>query len=195
MITSISKMQHELFGADQQGKPIWVCAGKSERPLEDWEVLAQEGEEFSTSIGARFMNYSGRTGLGLDDAFMHQIATEGALDLAGANYLGPNQILHVVPPPKPWYHHLSAVCKAYEQVARNTSDFDDYDPCAHLSRLMLEPDTPDYSKPKQVEISDVRLDQDGILDTRFWVTQLLLLTHRQTADGHCLVGINDAGPN
>lgn len=113
----IKKVHAEVFKAEEQGRPIWMCAGKSERPQEDWKVSAQEGEEFSTSIGARFLNFSGRTGLGLDDAFIHQIATEGVLDLAGANYLGPNQILHD-PPREPWYHHLSAMFKAVRDCFR-----------------------------------------------------------------------------
>ncbi|KAH7011088.1 hypothetical protein EDB80DRAFT_711230 [Ilyonectria destructans] len=120
----IKKVYTEVFGAEEQGRPIcrpiWVCAGKSERPQEDWKVSAQEGEEFSTSIGARFLNFSGRTGLGLDDAFIHQIATEGVLDLAGANYRGPNQILYDLPR-ELWYHHLSAMFKAVRDCFRKRS--------------------------------------------------------------------------
>lgn len=117
----IKKFHAEVFGADQEGKPIWVCAGKSERPQEDWAVSAQEGEQFSTTIGARFMKFSGRTGHGLDDAFAHQIATDGLLDLAGVNYRGPSKILQVRSAPKLWRVHLGAICEKVRNWFRNPS--------------------------------------------------------------------------
>ncbi|KAH8686181.1 hypothetical protein BGZ61DRAFT_589449 [Ilyonectria robusta] len=117
----IKKFHPEVFGADQDGKPILVCAGKSERPEEDWAVSAQEAEEFSTTIGARFMKYSGRTGYGLDDDFARHIAANALLDLAGVNYRGPNKILQVRSVPKRWRLHLGAICEKVRNCFRNPS--------------------------------------------------------------------------
>lgn len=119
----IKKFHAEVFGADQEGKPIWVCAGKCERPEEDWAVSAQEGEKFSTTIGARFMKYSGRTGYGLDDDFARQIATDALLDLAGVNYRGPGEVLQVRSAPKRWRLHLGAICEKVQNWFRKASKY------------------------------------------------------------------------
>ena len=82
---------------------------------------AQEGEQFSTAIGARFMRFSGRTGHGLDDAFARQIATDGLLDLAGVNYRGPSKPLHANSALKVRYLHLRALWEKVKNLFREPS--------------------------------------------------------------------------
>ena len=57
-------------------KPVWILANKSDLPKELWEVETQDGQDFASSIGAKFLSVSAMTGecLQRDDAV--RIATE-----------------------------------------------------------------------------------------------------------------------
>ncbi|KAH6891281.1 P-loop containing nucleoside triphosphate hydrolase protein [Thelonectria olida] len=92
---SAVRTHRELLGPEQQqGKPVWVCATRSDRPPKDWVVSAQEGSEFSRTIGARFLSVSSKTGQGLDEAFVGQIVRKALLNRVLISPAGPGQDLH-----------------------------------------------------------------------------------------------------
>ncbi|KAF4464363.1 small G- Ras2 [Fusarium albosuccineum] len=51
-------------------KPIWLCAGRTHLPKEQWKVSTEEGEELSRRIGARFHEFSAQTNEGLGKSFV-----------------------------------------------------------------------------------------------------------------------------
>ncbi|KAM5386468.1 hypothetical protein ACJZ2D_000431 [Fusarium nematophilum] len=76
-------------------RPIWVCAGKTDRPQTQWAVSIQEGEQFSKKLGARFLGVSAKTGENLDKTLAVEIATAAVSYKISkeANVAGPSQVL------------------------------------------------------------------------------------------------------
>ncbi|KAF5013228.1 hypothetical protein FDECE_742 [Fusarium decemcellulare] len=51
-------------------KPIWLCAGRTHLPKEQWKVSTEEGEGLSRRIGAPFHEFSAQTNEGLGESFV-----------------------------------------------------------------------------------------------------------------------------
>ncbi|KAJ3540583.1 hypothetical protein NM208_g5001 [Fusarium decemcellulare] len=51
-------------------KPVWLCAGRTHLPKEQWKVSTDEGEELSRRIGERLHEFSCQTNEGLGESFV-----------------------------------------------------------------------------------------------------------------------------
>ncbi|KAH7176982.1 hypothetical protein EDB81DRAFT_773871, partial [Dactylonectria macrodidyma] len=70
----VKAAHRRFFGPLETGKPIWVCARGSFKPLENQRMSTEEGERFSEEIGAEFRCISVKEKVGLDEMFAQEVA-------------------------------------------------------------------------------------------------------------------------